>query len=104
MTFDELAAVLTSQGIWFSRVQSYDDLPDDPQIAAIGALTHVQVGEAHATLVTHPIRYDGEVRPVRHLPLALGGSTRAVLQEAGYTEDEIAALVAEKAIGVADPN
>jgi crotonobetainyl-CoA:carnitine CoA-transferase CaiB-like acyl-CoA transferase len=104
MTFDKVAAVLTSQGIWFSRVQSYDDLPDDPQIAAIGALTRVPVGEAQATLVTHPIRYDGEVRPVRHLPLALGDSTRAVLQEAGYTEDEIAALAAEKAIGVADPN
>jgi crotonobetainyl-CoA:carnitine CoA-transferase CaiB-like acyl-CoA transferase len=37
-------------------------------------------------------------------PPALGADTRAILAEIGYADDDIAALVAEKAVGAGEPS
>ena len=56
------------------------------------------VGAGRATLVNHPLRYDGDVPELRHLALRLGEDTRAVLEELGYGVAEIENLIARKVV------
>ncbi len=50
------------------------------------------------TLITHPIRYDGEAPEVRLPPQPLGAQTAEILKEMGYSETEIADLEKEGVI------
>jgi len=66
---------------------------------ALPAETVHALGQAEtATLVNHPLRYDGEVPPLRCLALRLGEDTRAVLSELGYGAAEIDELIARKVV------
>ena len=89
---------LDAQAIWYARVHDYDELPDDPQIRHNQVFREVPVGGSTATLVNHPLRYDGEVPPLRRLALRLGEDTRAVLAELGYGAAEIDDLIARKVV------
>ena len=96
--FAELAEGFEREAIWYQRVHEYDDLPDDPQIRHNQVFREVPVKSGRAILVNHPNRYDGAVPPLRHLALAIGADSRAVLGELGYGADEIEALLASGAI------
>jgi crotonobetainyl-CoA:carnitine CoA-transferase CaiB-like acyl-CoA transferase len=96
--FAELAEGFEREAIWYQRVHEYDDLVDDPQIHHNQVFREVPVGRGRAVLVNHPNRYDGAVPPLRHLALAIGADSRAVLGELGYGADEIEALLASGAI------
>jgi crotonobetainyl-CoA:carnitine CoA-transferase CaiB-like acyl-CoA transferase len=98
----ELAPGLDAQAIWYARVRGYDELPDEPQIRHNQVFREVPVGAGAATLVNHPLRYDGEVPPLRRLALRLGEDTRAVLSELGYGAAEIDDLIARKAVAAPD--
>ncbi len=89
---------LEAQAIWYARVQSYDELPDDPQIRHNQVFREVPVGRGTATLVNHPLRYDGQVPALRRLALRLGEDTRAVLEELGYGAGEIDDLIAHQVV------
>ena len=103
-SFAELAARLDAAGIWFERVQSYDDVANDPQLAHIGAFTSFPVGDSEARLVSHPLRYDGACPPARIMPLAPGCDSRAILAECGYDDDAIDALVRDGVVGSPPPS
>jgi crotonobetainyl-CoA:carnitine CoA-transferase CaiB-like acyl-CoA transferase len=79
-------------------VQGYDELRGDPQIRHNQVFREVPVGNRTATLVNHPLRYDGEVPPLRRLALRLGEDTRAVLSELGYRAAEIDDLIARRVV------
>ncbi len=55
---------------------------------------------APVTLVTHPVRYDGEVPTVRLPPQPLGAQSAEILGELGYSAAEIQRLAAAGAIGL----
>jgi crotonobetainyl-CoA:carnitine CoA-transferase CaiB-like acyl-CoA transferase len=46
------------------------------------------------TLVNHPIRYDGEVPPIRMPPQPLGAQSAEILRDLGYDSAQLAALLA----------
>jgi crotonobetainyl-CoA:carnitine CoA-transferase CaiB-like acyl-CoA transferase len=96
--YDDLVPSLDAQAIWYARVRGYDDLRGDPQIRYNQVFREVPIEDRTATLVNHPLRYDGEVPPLRRLALRLGEDTRAVLSELGYRDAEIDDLIARRVV------
>ena len=96
--YDDLVPALDAEGIWYQRVQNYDDLRSDLQAVHNGSFREVAIGDRTATLVAHPLRYDGETPALRRLPLAVGGDTADVLTEIGLTPGEIARLARDGVI------
>jgi crotonobetainyl-CoA:carnitine CoA-transferase CaiB-like acyl-CoA transferase len=92
-TYERLDAALAPHGLWYERVQDYDAIRTDPQALNNECFEEFTIGEDTATVLTHPVRYDGQVPQLRHMPAELGADTRAVLAEAGWNEEEIEDLV-----------
>jgi crotonobetainyl-CoA:carnitine CoA-transferase CaiB-like acyl-CoA transferase len=91
-TYDDLADAFSRRSIWFQRVQTYDDLRVDPQALHNELFHEVAVGTGTATLVNHPLRYDGGLPPLRHLALKPGAHSAEILAELGLGVAEIADL------------
>jgi crotonobetainyl-CoA:carnitine CoA-transferase CaiB-like acyl-CoA transferase len=95
---DEVIEAFEARAVWYARVQDYDDLKDDPQVIHNQVFREVPVGNASATLVNHPLRYDGEVPGLRHLALKVGEDGRGILADLGYSPGETEALIENKVI------
>jgi len=95
----EWQEVLTRYKIWHAPVNDYDAVVADPQVRHNGSFVTVD-GETGApiTLVTHPVRYDGEAAAVRLPPQPLGAQTEEILVELGYSKADIERLEAAAAI------
>ncbi|MCG8509713.1 MAG: hypothetical protein MI741_10850 [Rhodospirillales bacterium] len=61
----------------------------------------IPVGNSSATLVNHPIRYNGAVPPLRHMPMHAGEDTETILAEIGYHGPDIDKLIAAGAVSTA---
>ena len=91
---------LEAARVWHAPVQDYPELQADPQLTHLGAfMTVAGARGAPVTMVMHPARYDGQSPEIRLVPQPLGAQTRDVLQEAGYSASDVAALIAGKAVG-----
>ena len=91
---------LEAARVWHAPVQDYPELQADPQLTHLGAFKTVAGARgAPVTMVMHPARYDGQSPEIRLVPQPLGAQTRDVLQEAGYSASDVAALIAGKAVG-----
>ena len=89
-------ATLDAAGITFGLIGTLADIPDDPQMRAAGAL----VPSAHGAgwTVANPVHLaDVARRPPGPAP-ALGQHSAAVLQEAGYSAEQILQLSAAGAV------
>ncbi|GAB3467444.1 CaiB/BaiF CoA transferase family protein [Actinophytocola sediminis] len=102
MSYAEFARRLDQRGLWFEKVAGYDEVRTDPQVAAEGLLTEFDVDGERATVVSHPVRYDGELPGLRTRPAELGEHTREVLRAAGFTPAEIDGLLADGVVGAPD--
>ena len=97
----ECVALLEQHGIWHAIINDYADVMADPQVAynksfqTVGGATGSPI-----TLVSHPVRYDGEVPKVRLPPQKLGAQSEEILKELGYDAQELELLYAEGAVGV----
>ncbi|MEC5293298.1 MULTISPECIES: CaiB/BaiF CoA transferase family protein [unclassified Aurantimonas] len=92
---NDLAAPFAEHAIWYERVQDYDDLIADPQAIHNQVFREVAIGGGTATLVNHPLRYDGELPELHRLPLAIGQDSRDVLSEIGYEQAQIEAFIGD---------
>lgn len=93
-SLDELSACLEREGVWYAMVQSYDDLRADPQLVANEVFRDIELPDgARATLVNHPLRYDGNVPELRKMPPAAGADSADILKELGFSAGEIGELV-----------
>ena len=94
LTTEEAVEKLTEAGVWHEVVRDYDGLLDNPQVDHLQAFTDM-TGSQGSTfkMLSHPVRYDGEVPPIRTMPPALGEQTREVLAEAGVDAAEIDRLI-----------
>jgi len=91
-TYERMHQALAPHALWYEKVQNYDDIRRDPQVEHNRCLQEFRIGGATATVLAHPVRYDGEVPELRRMPAVLGADTREVLREAGWAEQDIDAL------------
>jgi crotonobetainyl-CoA:carnitine CoA-transferase CaiB-like acyl-CoA transferase len=92
-------ARLTEAGVPAAPVADVADVAHAPQTEALGMLQpldHPSIPDLRLTAL--PLSFDGERALHRSAPPAVGEHTREVLLEAGFENDEIAALAAEGVI------
>ncbi|MBI5128335.1 MAG: CoA transferase [Rhodopseudomonas palustris] len=92
-TYERLDKALSPHGLWYERVQDYDAVRRDPQVVHNESFQEFAIGDLKGTVVAHPVRYDGKIPEMRRMPQGLGGDTRDVLADAGWSADDIEALV-----------
>lgn len=96
--WDDLSARFDEHGVWCERVQDYDDLRRDPQAVHNQRFAEIPVGAGHATVVRHPLKFDGTVPPIRTLPPGPGDQTAEILEQLGFSASEVDRLFAENVV------
>ena len=102
-TTDHWYEVFDEAGVWYAPVNDYEDIENDPQLAANGSILtfeHPRAGTVR--LLSHPVRYDEETLPLRRIPPQLGEHTEEILSEAGYDAEAISNLVEAGAVRAAE--
>lgn len=98
----DVSGPFSSNKIWYERVQDYDEVARDPQALHNDAFRRIAIGDADATLVNHPLRYDGKLPALKRLPIAIGHDTREILGQLGYQANEIENLLASRVVVAPD--
>lgn len=102
-TAGELAAIFEQHGLPFAPIRKPEELFDDPHLNATGGLAEVRLPDgARAGQTTRttllPVTLDGQRPGVRMDPPQMGQHTREVLQQAGYSSQEIQDLINTHAV------
>jgi len=91
---------LQPEGFWLAKVNDYDDVLADPQVLhnnIIRTIHHPVAGDFKAVIA--PIEFSETPVEIRKAPPLLGEDNNAVLTELGYSEEEIAAIMENGAMG-----
>jgi formyl-CoA transferase len=83
-------ARLDTAGVTFGVVGTLDDVPDDEQMRANGAL--VPFADGSGLTISSPFQLTGEAKVAPRRAPAVGQHGDELLREAGYTTDEIGLL------------
>jgi formyl-CoA transferase len=95
LTRDELIRRLDAHAVPCGPIQTLEDVLRDPQVRAQSLVLEVEHPAAGPTSVTGgPYHFDGRPVAARHPAPLLGQQTREILAEAGFSEGEIAAMLA----------
>lgn len=99
---EDLLARFSALEIWHTRVNDYTMMSEDPQVIHNRHLieTVLPTAGTPVRVLSHPVRYNGEVPPVYLPPQKLGAQTRDILGEIGYNAEEIDTLIAQRVVGV----
>lgn len=92
-TIEELSERFEKHDVWYSPVNTYDDLLDHPQLSHMNVFRKIEVRGRTVHLVNHPNRYDGQVPELRLLALEIGEHTGEIMSELGYSPAETDALI-----------
>jgi crotonobetainyl-CoA:carnitine CoA-transferase CaiB-like acyl-CoA transferase len=96
----ELARRFDANGLPYAPITRPQDLFDDPHLKATGGLAPVTLPDGRgASLPLLPVVMGGERLPLRMNPPRLGEHTDALLADAGYASESIAALHRAGVIG-----
>jgi crotonobetainyl-CoA:carnitine CoA-transferase CaiB-like acyl-CoA transferase len=99
-SYDDLAKAFDQKSIWYSRVDDYEAVMQNPQAQHNGHFFNVLINGQSATLVSHPMRYDGRVPSYKHIALAAGADSRMILEGAGFNTGEITGLIRDRVVFV----
>ena len=94
LTTAECEAALNRHGVPCSAYRSVAEALADPQLAHRDALAEVFDAGGSFRVVNAPYRMSAGLTKVREFSADLGQHTREVLHDAGYSDAEIAALIA----------
>ena len=98
-TTAEWLALLGAADIAVKPCHTLETLPRDPHLAAVELLSKDEHPTEGAIVAIRPtIRFDESYPPAGSFAQPLGWETRAILQELGYDEPDIAHLVADHAV------
>ena len=86
----EWRKILDAVGVTFGVVGKIDDVADDAQMQAIGAL--VPFADGKTLTVSSPFHLDGETKVAPRRAPAVGQHSEDVLRDAGYSADDIGRL------------
>ena len=95
---------LSALDIWYSEIQEYADVENDPQVRwnkSIMSFEHPVAGTVH--ILANPVKYNGERLPLRMLPPELGEHTRSILRRLGYTDKKIQQLEQSGVVKCSEP-
>jgi crotonobetainyl-CoA:carnitine CoA-transferase CaiB-like acyl-CoA transferase len=96
----EWLEVLATKDVWAAPVNAFDDLVDDPHVAhndLIRTVQHPAGGQIRVVGV--PMRFSETPGEIRSGPPRVGEHTDDVLEEAGFSPQEIASLRDDGAMG-----
>lgn len=97
-TTDEWAGILAANDCWFSKISTYEDVVNDPQVKFNGMIAefeHPRAGKVRT--LANPIMVDGSSIPVRKAAPELGENTVELMQSVGFSQEEIGAILAKGA-------
>lgn len=98
--FADIAKSLDAADLVWAPVQSPAETVVDPQFLASGGLTHIQAEDGRSLASpSGPVRFAGHDDATKRAVPTPGRDARAVLAEAGLSEDEIDALIAGAVVG-----
>lgn len=98
-TSEHWLALLATRDMWCAKVQDFEDLMSDPQVAhneLIQTIEHPVAGTVR--VVGNPIRFSETPSSIRLNPPAVGQHNREILAELGYSAAEIDMLATEGVI------
>jgi crotonobetainyl-CoA:carnitine CoA-transferase CaiB-like acyl-CoA transferase len=96
---DHWLEAMLARDVWCAKVQDFEDLMTDPQVAhnnLIQTIQHPEAGEMR--VVGIPIRLSETPGAIRLAPPLVGEHNDTILGELGYSADQIAAFRAEGVI------
>ena len=99
----ELTAIFEKNGLPFAPILRPDQLFDDPHLNATGGLADITLPDGEragqtARTTLFPLRMDGQRLGVRLQPPVLGQHTAEIMEELGYTGEQVQALRAQGAV------
>jgi crotonobetainyl-CoA:carnitine CoA-transferase CaiB-like acyl-CoA transferase len=98
-TTQEWFDLFEQEGIWYAPVNGYEEVEKDAQVEWNKMIVNVKHPDAgDIRLLNHPIRYDGNEITVRQVPPRLGEHTKQILEEYGFTSQEIDKLIENGAV------
>lgn len=101
-TRDEWAAIFAAQDVWWAPVNSFEDLVDDAQVAAVGAfrpMATLENGDSTQTSIAGPVDFSSDEPKIAPSPPHLGADTEAILREAGVSPEDLERLRGAGVIG-----
>lgn len=95
-TTDDLLAALQAADIPHGEATKLGDVADNPHLQAVGFFrTFDHPSEGRIRLTAPPMSFSATPPDIRRLPAALGEHSVEILAEAGYSEAEIAGMMAD---------
>lgn len=103
-TTDEWLEIMLALDIWCAPVLAQNQVADDPQVQHLQAFVDIEHPRAGTVKVTNiPFRMSRTPGSIRMPAPLIGQHGEEILREAGLTEEEIAGLIARRAVTVEKP-